>query len=73
MVTTPAQPLISKSGYPDSIMVGTSGSCGTRRALVTASARTFPARMCGSEGGTESTMMSTSPARSAVIAAAAPR
>src|SRR5258706_8839290 len=28
-------------------MVGTSSSCGTRRALVTASARTFPARICG--------------------------
>ena len=43
----PYQALISTPGTPASAMVGTSGSCGLRAALKTASARTLPLLMCG--------------------------
>src|SRR5437773_1922599 len=45
VVATPDQPSISNPGKPDSIIVGTSGSCGTRVVVVTASARALPARI----------------------------
>jgi hypothetical protein len=44
----PSQPIYSKSGRPDSATVGTSGSAASRVGLVTASARIFPALICGS-------------------------
>ena len=40
----------SSAGYPASAMVGTSGINGLRCAPVTASARSVPARTCGTKG-----------------------
>src|SRR5712671_3373228 len=45
--TTPDQKVRMKSAIPLSTMVGTSGSCGWRCGLETASALTFPSRMSG--------------------------
>src|SRR6188768_1240459 len=45
------QPETSKSGTPDSAIVGTSGSEGTRERVETAMARSFPDSTCGSAGG----------------------
>src|SRR5581483_704531 len=72
VVARPVQPLTSKPGKPDSMNVGTPGSCGSRCAVATASARTRPARMCGRSGSADSTIMSTLPATRALIAAAEP-
>src|SRR5262245_8657938 len=45
---TPCHTVTSKSGMPDSILVGTSGTCTARSAEVTASGRTRPALISGS-------------------------
>ena len=63
----------SKSGNPDSIIVGMSGSAGLRVAVVTARAFILPALICGSAGGRLSNIRSTSFAISAMLAAAVPR
>ena len=73
VVMTPVHPLTSNSGKPDSTRVGASGNIGLRSREVTASRRILPALICGAEMESASNMKSTSPARSAAIAAGAPR
>jgi hypothetical protein len=48
---TPNHDYASYPGSPASAIVGTSGSAGARARDVTASARSLPALICGSDGG----------------------
>ena len=57
---------------PASATVGTSGSSGSRLAPVTASARSFPALMCGKAEGMLSNIIITWPPSRSVIAGALP-
>src|SRR5690349_2657897 len=50
------------SGYPASVMLGTSGSAGDRILLVTASARSLPSLMCGTAGGSDVNAIGVCPA-----------
>ncbi len=69
----PCQAMASKPGYPLSATVGTSGATGERCVLVTASARSVPAWICGSTlTGSPNTTVTCSPTRSAT-ASAVPR
>ncbi|MNH40888.1 hypothetical protein D3C79_1022730 [compost metagenome] len=69
----PAQPVTTKSLTPACAMVGTSGRLATRSALVTARARSFPARICGSACVRLSNMKVVSPDTSEVVAGTEPR
>src|SRR3954468_19739761 len=60
----------SKPEKPCSFTVGTSGSAGERRALVTANARTRPALTCDTAGGSEVLPTCACPATTAPTAAA---
>ena len=53
---------------PDSSIVGTSGRSGERFELVTASARSFPALICGAEVLTWSNIIVTCPLMTSTIA-----
>jgi hypothetical protein len=66
------QPCTSKSLYPSSAKVGTSGSSEERLALVTAIARSLPALTCGSDDGMLSNIESTWPPSRSVTAGALP-
>ena len=59
-------------GYLSSTVLGTSGSVSARFALVTASARSLPLRMCGSSTGTSKIPICTWPPTRSVTAGAAP-
>ena len=58
--------VVEVSLMPISLKVGTSGSSGWRRSLVSASTRSLPASMCGLSTASWSMMTCTSPATSAV-------
>src|SRR4051794_15674648 len=51
--TNANQPSPWTSGYPASAVSGTWGNAGDRVLLVTASARSFPSRICGTAGGND--------------------
>ncbi|MNS52612.1 hypothetical protein D3C72_853330 [compost metagenome] len=63
---------ISKPFRPASSMVGTSGSTLERLAVVTASARSLPALMCGSTGVSVSKDMVTCPPSRSVVSGPLP-
>ena len=69
---TACQDVTTKSWMPHSAAVGTSGMVGLRAALVTISARSRPAAMCGATVPRFWKVICTSPAISAVAAAAPP-
>ena len=69
---TPYQLVTSKPTMPSSSKVGTSGSCGTRRGVEIASARSFPLLMCSTTGGMVSKFMATTPASRSPIACPLP-
>jgi hypothetical protein len=60
------------SGNPASAIVGTSGSCGSRSAVVTASARTLPGPICPIAEDAVANMYATSPDTTASTAGGAP-
>jgi hypothetical protein len=70
--SAPNQVVTSKPGSAASDSVGTSGSAAERFAVVTASARSFPDLMCGSDGGTVSNIMCTWPPTRSVTAGPLP-
>ena len=70
--TKPAQSLTLKSTRPASAIVGTSGSCGRRSLVVTASARTLPGSICPIADDAVANMYATSPVTTASTAGGAP-
>ncbi len=62
----------SKPGTAASAIVGNSGTIGERFAPVTASARTLPARICGSDDGRLPKYIDTWPAIKSIKAGPAP-
>src|SRR4029453_15257097 len=70
--STPNHDEASKPGNPASATVGTSGSAGARVLEVTASARSLPALICGSDGGRLSNISCTWPLRRSAKAGALP-
>src|SRR4029453_17843883 len=70
--STPNHDEASKPGRPASATVGTSGSAGARVADVTASGRSFPALICGSDGGRLSNISCTWPPSRSCSAGALP-
>ena len=62
----------SNPGHPSSAIVGTSGSDGSRVAVVTASARSLPAFTCGEALTTLSIMIGTWPAITSISAGPLP-
>ena len=71
--TSPNNGAASTAGSPTSRIVGTCGSWADRAALVTASARTVPARMCASMVGTVVKPNWMWPASRSLITVAPPR
>ncbi|MNL71258.1 hypothetical protein D3C87_1963870 [compost metagenome] len=71
-IIRPYQESRRKSLTPDSSNVGTSGSSGERWGDATASARTWPARICGSTEPSVAKEMGTCPATTSLMAGAAP-
>jgi hypothetical protein len=68
----PEYSTISKSGRPDSIIVGISGAGATRFGVVTASARSLPALAFEIAGGMVEKTNVTSPPRIAAVAGLLP-
>src|SRR6266853_735471 len=64
--------VVSKPGYPSSAIEGTSGSTSRRRDFATASARSFPERMCGSEVPMKSNIIVSRSAKISFKASCAP-
>ena len=70
--TNPYQLLTSKPGMPASIMVGNSGTSAERFAVVTASARSLPLRMCCSDVLVVANMNCNWPDNKSMVAGAPP-
>jgi hypothetical protein len=70
--STPKVELTSRFGTPASAAEGTSGSIEIRCGVVTASARSLPVVMKGSEAGAVSTISPTWPPTTSVIAGPLP-
>ena len=68
----PLQELTSKPASPDSISVGTSGSCGRRCVPATASARSLGFLAWGMAESEVTKLMDTSPESNAFMAGAVP-
>ncbi len=68
----PVQATVTKFGKPLSIIVGTSGNCGIRFCVVTASARNLPAWISGNSTLVVSKVICTLPAIRSVIEGAPP-